>query len=127
MNLLAIAAGGALGALLRYGVSNMLNGLTSSGLPWGTIGVNLSGSFLIGLLSGIFDRLMPPVHFKTFLLVGLIGAFTTFSTYMIESFRLFQEGRIGLAAANLLLSNILGLGCVLAGFASVRLVFDILQ
>ncbi len=126
MNLIAIAAGGALGALLRYGVSNMLNDSTSSGFPWGTIGVNLTGSFLIGLLSGLFDRLMPHAHFKTFLLIGLIAAFTTFSTYMIESIKLFQEGQIGLAVANLLLSNILGLACVLAGFVSVRLAFNIL-
>ena len=126
VNLLASAAGGALGALLRYGVSNMINGSTTSGLPWGTIGVNLAGSFFIGLLSGLFNRLMPHAYFKTFLLIGLIGAFTTFSTYMIESLRLFQERQIGLAVANLLLSNILGLACVLAGFVSVRLIFDIL-
>ena len=127
MNLLAIAAGGALGALLRYGVSNVLHDATSPGLPWGTIWVNLAGSFLIGLLSGLFDRFVPHAHLKTFLLIGLIGAFTTFSTYMIESFRLFQEGQIGLAVTNLLLSTILGLACVLAGFVSVRLVFGILS
>ncbi len=127
MNLLAIAAGGALGALLRYAFSSLVAGATYPSLPWGTMGVNLVGSFFIGLLSGVFDRLMVHVHFKTFLLIGLIGAFTTFSTYMIESFRLLQEGQIGLAFANLLLSNILGLACVFAGFVSVRTVFDILH
>ena len=127
MNLLAIATGGALGALLRYGFSSLIAGFTSPALPLGTIGVNLAGSFIIGLLSGVFDQLMVHAHFRTFLLIGFIGAFTTFSTYMIESVRLFQEGQVGLAFANLLLSNVLGLACVFAGFAVARAVFTVLN
>ena len=99
----------------------------TTGLPWGTILVNLLGSFVIGVMSGVFDQLVVNGHFKTFLLIGLIGAFTTFSTLMIESVRLFQAGRISLALANLLVSNLLGLTCVLAGFAGVRLLADVLR
>lgn len=119
--------GGALGALLRYAFSSLIAGYTSSALPLGTIGVNAAGSLIVGILSAVFDQLMVHAHFKTFLLIGFIGAFTTFSTYMIESLRLFQEGQAGLAFANLLLSNILGLACVFAGFAGARAVFAILQ
>ena len=127
MNLVAIAAGGALGALFRYGLSGLVSGPQTTGLPWGTILVNLLGSFVIGVMSGVFDQLVVNGHFKTFLLIGLIGAFTTFSTLMIESVRLFQAGRISLALANLLVSNLLGLTCVLAGFAGVRLLAHVLR
>ena len=121
MNIIAIAAGGALGALLRYGLSGVITRFVDSSLPFGTIVVNLTGSFVIGGISAVFDRLAGHANFKAFILIGLIGSFTTFSTYMFDSLRLFQEGQTGMALVNLLISNILGLLLVFLGFVSIRL------
>ncbi len=122
MNIFAIAAGGAIGALLRFGLSGAVTRLTDAALPWGTIIVNLTGSFAIGCLGAFFDRVLVHANYKTFLLVGLIGSFTTFSTYMLDSLRFIQDGQTGLALANLLISNALGLLLVFAGFMSFRLI-----
>lgn len=117
MNLLSIALGGALGALARYGLSGWIHARLGSGFPWGTLGVNVLGSFLVGFgLSYLQHTSLPPVS-REFLAIGLLGAFTTFSTFTWETAALLRDGewaRAGLYAGG---SLALGIAAVLAGLA----------
>lgn len=101
--ILFIAAGGAAGALARFGLSKAIHGLFGSAFPWGTLAVNLLGSFFIGLLSVLFtERLNVSPELKAGLLVGVLGALTTFSTFSLETFALLQQGEHVRALLNVL-------------------------
>ena len=120
MSFLLIAAGGALGALLRYLISGAIYKLLNASLPWGTLAVNLIGSFAIGFLWELSERAMFSPQTKMLVFVGLIGAFTTFSTYSLESLYLFRDGKIQLAISNILISNVCGIALVFLGFIVSR-------
>ena len=113
--LLSIAAGGAIGAVLRYGVAGVVQNCMVSMYPWGTLAVNLTGSFLAGLLWALAEYTYLPSQLKTFMFIGILGGFTTFSTYMLETFHLMREGEYYLALGNILLSNLLGIVLVFSG------------
>ncbi len=116
MNLIAIAGGGALGALLRYGVANGLHALLGRGFPYGTLAVNLVGSFLMGLLFVLLnERLVVAPEWRGFLLVGLLGALTTFSTFSIETLLLIQQADYAKALLNVVSNLLLCLVAVWAG------------
>ena len=115
--IVCIAVGGAVGALLRYGVAGWSQRLTSGLFPVGTLTVNLIGCLLIGILGALFAG--PQVvreEYRFALLVGLLGAFTTFSTFGFETFTLINDGQFGRAGLNVLLSNGLGLAAVWFGY-----------
>jgi CrcB protein len=115
--MLAIAAGGALGALLRFWASNGVYGLLGRDFPYGTLAVNLLGSLVMGLCFVLFiERLVVGPEWRAFIMVGLLGAFTTFSTFSIETFNLLEDGELTRAMANVLLSVAL---CVLAAWVGV--------
>ncbi|MGD8640060.1 MAG: fluoride efflux transporter CrcB [Gammaproteobacteria bacterium] len=117
MQLLAIAAGGALGAMLRYGVSSGMHAWLGRSFPYGTLAVNVIGSLLIGLLYVTFnERLALGPHWRALLLVGLLGAFTTFSTFSIETLEFLEQGHILTAALNVLLNVTL---CIMAAWIGV--------
>lgn len=117
MNVVAVAAGGALGAAARYGVSGLARRWSEAGLPLGTLVVNLLGCLLIGLLVPwmLEERLVRP-EVRAFVLIGLLGGFTTFSTYGYETFAMVNEGQWGRAAWMMLLNNGVGIALVLAGY-----------
>ncbi|WP_293646021.1 fluoride efflux transporter CrcB [Thiolapillus sp.] len=101
MQALAIAAGGALGALMRYWVSTATYAWLGRGFPWGTLMVNVLGSFAMGALYVLLlDRLTSGPELRAFLLIGFLGAFTTFSTFSIETFNLIEEVQISKALLN---------------------------
>ena len=101
MQALAIAAGGALGALMRYWVSTATYAWLGRGFPWGTLMVNVLGSFAMGALYVLLlDRLTSGPELRAFLLIGFLGAFTTFSTFSIETFNLIEEAQISKALLN---------------------------
>ncbi len=127
IKLLYIAAGGALGALLRYGVSGAVHGLTSSMLPWGTLAVNVIGSFIAGFLWHVSEEVMLSPHLKTFLFIGFLGGFTTFSTYTLETMHLVRDGEMNLAMGNLLLNNVLGILVVFSGFWLSQALLNLLK
>lgn len=77
--------------------------------PWGTLSVNLAGSFLIGFLWALFEGVLVSPAGRSFFLVGFLGSFTTFSTYSLETFHLFRDGETKLALLNLVFNNI---GCI---------------
>ncbi len=120
--LLLIAAGGACGATLRYGLSGLAYRLLGTGFPWGTLAVNLLGCFVIGFVWALSERLALDSRISPFLLTGLIGAFTTFSTYGLESFNLLRDGEMMRGLMNIVVSNLAGLALVVLGFACARLV-----
>ncbi|MCK5308912.1 MAG: fluoride efflux transporter CrcB [Zetaproteobacteria bacterium] len=99
--LLAVAAGGAAGAVLRWLMAGAVQRYSGGAFPWGTFAVNALGSFLLGFLFvWLIERSTATELVRLALTVGLLGAFTTFSTYSYESIRLLQEGEYGLAAGN---------------------------
>ena len=110
-----ILVGGATGAFLRYLVSEFANRMLSKGFPWGTLSVNLLGCFVIGLLWSITKQYSLPEGLHAFLFIGLLGAFTTFSTFGLESLTLLENGKLLLGFANIAFSNILGLMLVWIG------------
>lgn len=104
-SLLAIAAGGAAGALLRFVCMQGLHSLLGRGFPYGTLFVNVSGSLLMGFLYIIlFERVTVSVEWRAILLIGLLGAFTTFSTFSIETLNLMEQGELLKAVVNILLN-----------------------
>ena len=101
--LLAVAAGGAAGAVLRWLMAGAVQRFSGGAFPWGTFAVNALGSFLLGFLFvWLIERSTASELVRLALTVGLLGAFTTFSTYSLESIRLLQEGALGMAAANVM-------------------------
>ena len=107
--LLAVAAGGFLGAPARYGVGVLLP-TKKDGFPWSTFVVNVSGALLLGvLLVLLLDRFPPDRYARAFLGTGFLGAYTTFSTYMVETLLLAKDGNPAQATAYLLGSLAVGL------------------
>jgi CrcB protein len=123
MPLILIGLGGFAGAIARFLVDGIVADRTGGTFPWGTLVVNASGSFVLGLLFALTaDRAILPAEIRGPVLIGFLGAYTTFSTYMLESWRLAESGAIVLALANLAGSTIVGLVAVVIGLTLGRLV-----
>lgn len=119
MQSLAIAGGGAVGALLRFWVSGWVYGWAGRDFPYGTLAVNVVGSLLMGLFYVLMvERLAVGAEWRAVVIVGFLGAFTTFSTFSIETFNLIEDGQLLRAGLNMLLSVVL---CVTAAWAGVVL------
>jgi CrcB protein len=119
MKWLALLAGGGIGASLRYALSVWVDQRMVSSFPWGTLLVNLIGSFLIGVLVSVFEqRGLTSPALRLFWITGVLGAFTTFSTFSLETTHLLEAGRLYLAAANVTASVVV---CVLAAFGGIAL------
>ncbi|MCU0572000.1 MAG: CrcB family protein [Syntrophobacteraceae bacterium] len=117
VKVLLVMAGGSLGALSRHGVSLLATSLFGSRFPWGTLIVNLTGCFLIGLCFALADRgfrLMTPSA-RLFFMTGFLGALTTFSAFALESVNAMRAEAHLVMAANLLLNNVLGGALVFLG------------
>ncbi len=121
LQLFAIAVGGAVGALMRFFVSTGTYFLLGRGFPYGTLVVNLLGSLLMGALFVLLsDRLALGPEWRGGLLVGLLGAFTTFSTFSLETLVMLEEGRWLGASANVFLSVTLCLAATWIGLTVAR-------
>jgi CrcB protein len=121
MTLVGIAVGGAAGALARYLVDTWVTERTGGAFPWGTLVINLSGAFVLGLLATLaIERSVLPASIRPPLMIGFLGAYTTFSTWMLESWRLAEQGAWVGAAFNIVGSVVLGLAAVGAGIALGR-------
>ena len=122
MTLFFLAVGGAFGAVSRYLVQGWVQDFTGGRFPWGTFAVNITGSFMLGLVFALaMDRSVLSPEVRVPLMVGFIGSYTTFSTLMLESWVLVEEGDVLRMFANLAGSVIIGMIAVVAGLALGRL------
>jgi CrcB protein len=107
MNYLLVFAGSAVGGALRYWLSNAVYKFLPAVFPYGTLAVNIIGSFILGLIIFVFDeKELINNQLKIFLTIGFCGGFTTFSTFSLETFNLFRDSQYFLAAVNIFLSVI---------------------
>jgi CrcB protein len=118
MSWFAVILGGATGCAARHGVNLLFAQYTRSATPLATATVNLAGSFAIGALAGLvaIGRLQMSPSARAFVFVGILGGFTTFSSFMLDTLTLSQGGRAGAAVANLLVQLAGGIACVWAGY-----------
>ena len=122
MQVLFIGAGGFLGAIARYLVDVWFVRTFGAAFPWGTIVVNATGSFVLGLLFALLvERSLVSADVRVPILVGFVGAYTTFSTYILDSWLLVEQGNWPLATVNLLGSIVIGLMALFAGMTLGRL------
>lgn len=121
MRVVWIGVAGFLGAVSRYWLDGAVTRLFGAGFPWGTFVVNISGCFLIGLLTTVLtERLMPHPDLRVAVTIGFVGAYTTFSTFAFESLKQLQDGAVALAAANVVGSVVLGVAAAWLGVAAGR-------
>ena len=119
--LLLIGLAGLFGTLGRYALAGAVSRRYGESFPWGTLVVNVSGCFLAGLVFQLAsERELVGEAARTALLIGLLGGFTTFSSYGLQTFALARDGEFWLAALNVTASNLLGLLMVWAGYALAR-------
>src|SRR5215212_6045179 len=105
-----IGLAGLIGTLLRYWLAGLVARQYGDTFPWGTLVVNLVGSFLAGAIYYLAEeRLLISPTLRTIILIGLLGGFTTFSSYGLQTFMLLRDGEFGLATLNVAVSNVLGL------------------
>lgn len=117
--LIAIAGGGALGAVLRFGMSTAVYRALGRDFPYGTLAVNVLGSLLMGFIFVVLvERLAMSAEWRAALLVGLLGSFTTFSTFSFETLALFENGEPIKALVNIMLSVFI---CLLATWVGLSL------
>ena len=116
---LAVGAGGFVGAILRFLISGWVQKLSPTLFPVGTLAVNVLGSFVIGFLALYFENTIAP-HQKAMLVTGMLGALTTFSTFSLETVTMLQSGLWGRAAANVTLNAALCIGATILGMMLFR-------
>jgi len=118
---IAIAVAGAAGALARYGLDGLITRRAPSTFPWGTFAINLTGCFLLGFLFTLLsEQLTTAPWLRSAITIGFLGAYTTFSTWSFETYRMLEDGALGLAAANALGSLVAGLLMVYLGVVGAR-------
>lgn len=120
---LAVAAGGALGAVLRYYLGGSVLARTAAPFPMATFVINVTGSFIVGFfLTLATERINISAHLRLAVAVGFIGAYTTFSTFEYETARLIEEGGFTLAMLNVVLSVVVGFVAVFGGIYAARMI-----
>ena len=121
MHWLLVFVGGGLGAVARHGVNRAGLALLGPGFPWWTLAVNVAGSFLIGLLAGMFGALETGHHARLFLTTGFLGGFTTFSAFSLDALTLWERGEPLQASLYIIGSVVLSLIAAVAGLMLSRL------
>jgi fluoride exporter len=121
MGYIIVFLGGGIGAMLRHGFNIAFARLLGTAFPYATLFENVSGSVVMGLLVAFFAfRSGIPQHWQLFLTTGILGGYTTFSTFSLDAALLYERGELGLAALYVLLSVALSIGGLFAGLALVR-------
>lgn len=124
MNILLVGLGGAIGSILRHLAGVAASRFVGTAFPWGTLFVNLTGSFLIGLLVEMLARRFnAPLEVRLFLITGILGGYTTFSAFALEALSLYERGSLFAAAGYVGVSVILGIAAAGAGLWMGRQLF----
>jgi CrcB protein len=119
-NTLLVLLGGALGAVGRYGIATFVQRQSDGLFPIGTLTVNAIGSLASGVVCQILEQSDANAGLRLFLIVGLLGGFTTFSAFSMETFNLIRDGALRLALLNILLSNVICIGMAVVGYLLAR-------
>ncbi|TCP40465.1 fluoride efflux transporter CrcB [Rhodovulum marinum] len=122
MTILQVALGGAIGAVGRYLTGVATIRLIGPGFPWGTLTVNILGSFLMGVLVVVLAK-KGGTHLAPFFMTGLLGGFTTFSAFSLDAMTIYERGQAGLAAGYVAASVILSLAAIAVGLWLARGIF----
>ncbi len=118
---LLVTLGATIGANLRFAVGRWAMKHLSASLPYGTLIINVSGSFVLGFfLAWTTERVLADPRWRSLVAIGFCGAYTTFSSYTFETFRLLEQGHYQLALANFLANNLVSFIAVVAGAALAR-------
>lgn len=123
--LLSVGTGGFLGAIFRYTISSQIQKSSGSLFPFGTLGVNILGSFIIGFLFLYFQYINLSMHQKAMFVTGLLGALTTFSTFSWETLFMMQEGLWNKAILNIGLNIFLCLGATFMGILMFKKIYGV--
>ena len=127
MKIVLLLAGGAVGTLARYALAGLTHKVYIGTFPMGTLMVNLLGSLVIGFLWGISENRNISPNYRSFVFIGLLGGFTTFSTYALETMNLLRENEIRQAITNILATNLLGLVLVFGGFLMAKGLMNLIK
>ena len=127
MQFVAVAVGGAIGATLRFIISGAAYNQFGVAFPIGTLLVNVIGCFFIGFLAQLFEEIIVPPNMRLLILTGTLGAFTTFSTYGLETVKLWQDGELRLAILDIVANNFIGILFVVIGFVLARALLAFLR
>jgi fluoride exporter len=127
MKIILLLTGGAVGTLARYALAGFTHRVYAGTFPMGTLVVNLLGSLVIGFLWGISKSRNISPNSRSFVFIGLLGGFTTFSTYALETMNLLRENEVRQALTNILATNLLGLVLVFAGFLMAKGLLNLIK
>ncbi len=125
--ILILMTGGAIGTFLRYSASGLVHKHIKTIFPFGTMAVNLTGALVIGFLWGLLDIEEMHTNVKNFLFIGILGGFTTFSSFALESMNLFRDGEVKFAIINILVSNLAGIVLVFLGFFLAKYLINLVR
>lgn len=122
-----IGLGGAIGTILRYVMGGLDYRFSNGVFPVSTLVVNVTGSLVIGFLWGIIDRFNFSPNMRMFVFIGILGGYTTFSTFSLETFNLMRDGEYRIAIMNAALSLALSVGAVFVGYIASKVLMNLFK